>query len=429
MANFQAYTFVNQENNTHLTKFISMIFSELKLDTRSTKKDGSHPVKIYFRANNSNFRLNTNISITPETWDDINSTITSKNNKSIKRLLEVKQRQVNNILEELLLSGKLRTMSTTEISDAVMMREAKKSKTNEVETAFLKMIDSKVKEKTKSTYRDTLQILKKYSDISSLQFNDINYKFLSDLEIYMSSTRGINGRSVVFRNIRAVYNEAIKCNIAKAEENPFKLFKIKKEETQHRSLTIKELRKLKDYKLDDQQQKYVDIFFLSFYMLGINMVDLLFLKRENLREDRIEYYRSKTNKFFSIKLEPEALSIIKKYEGVNYLINVMDRYNNYEYFIRNMNDCLKLIGTTHVNGCRRKGTPLFPFLSTYWARHSWATMAADLEISESVIAMALGHSSGNRVTSIYIRPNQKKVDLANRKVIDYLNSQDVIEWT
>ena len=60
-----------------------MIFSELKLDTRSTKKDGSHPVKIYFRANNSNFRLNTNISVTPETWDDINSTITSKNNKSI----------------------------------------------------------------------------------------------------------------------------------------------------------------------------------------------------------------------------------------------------------------------------------------------------------------------------------------------------------
>ena len=61
-------------------------------------------------------------------------------------------------------------------------------------------------------------------------------------------------------------------------------------------------------------------------------------------------------------------------------------------------------------------------LTLYWARHTWATFAYDLDISDDTISRALGHSqtTGANVTKVYIRTNTKKVDAANRAVIDYV---------
>ena len=59
-------------------------------------------------------------------------------------------------------------------------------------------------------------------------------------------------------------------------------------------------------------------------------------------------------------------------------------------------------------------------LSSYAARHTWATIAASLDIPKETISAALGHEIGSRVTSIYIDFDQKKVDEANRKVMDYV---------
>lgn len=88
-----------------------------------------------------------------------------------------------------------------------------------------------------------------------------------------------------------------------------------------------------------------------------------------------------------------------------------------------MNNTLQQIGPMqrHGQGGKKHRNPLFPKLSSNWARHTWATLAAEIDIPDDTIALALGHSSGHRVTSIYIRRNQKKVDDANRAVIDYLN--------
>jgi integrase len=70
-------------------------------------------------------------------------------------------------------------------------------------------------------------------------------------------------------------------------------------------------------------------------------------------------------------------------------------------------------------GGKKVHQPLFPKISTYWARHTWATIAASLDIPKETIAQALGHSS-NTVTDIYIEFDQRKVDVANRKVLDWV---------
>ena len=70
-------------------------------------------------------------------------------------------------------------------------------------------------------------------------------------------------------------------------------------------------------------------------------------------------------------------------------------------------------------GEEKEITPRFPGISSYWSRHTWATIAASLDIPKETIAAALGHG-GNTVTDIYIDFDQRKVDEANRKVIDYV---------
>lgn len=65
---------------------------------------------------------------------------------------------------------------------------------------------------------------------------------------------------------------------------------------------------------------------------------------------------------------------------------------------------------------------LFPDITSYWARHTWATIAHKIGISKDVISLALGHEFGCKTTGIYIDYDLEQVDKANRKVIDYINS-------
>lgn len=167
---------------------------------------------------------------------------------------------------------------------------------------------------------------------------------------------------------------------------------------------------------------------LSFYLIGINIVDLCRLTHKSVVNGRIEYYRAKTGKFYSIKIEPEAMNLLERYKGENYLINILDRYKDYRDFTKKLNYNLQQIGEVrlvekNIKGKKRKikeRTPLFPNLSSYWARHSWATTAHKIGVPKDVISLSLGHEFGQRITGIYIDYDLEKVDKANRAVIDYL---------
>lgn len=203
---------------------------------------------------------------------------------------------------------------------------------------------------------------------------------------------------------------------------PFRRYKIRREKTEKRSLEIEQLRELFATDVEDWQRPYLDYFKLTFFLIGINAVDLLGAKRTAICNGRLKYRRSKTSGLFSVKLEPEAMELIEKYSGEEHLIKAMESYNKYDDYLRRINKGLQSIGPMRREGRGGKKirTPLFPKLTTYWARHTWATIAADLDIPDATISLALGHAGENRTTDIYIRRNLKKVDEANRKVIDWV---------
>ena len=142
-------------------------------------------------------------------------------------------------------------------------------------------------------------------------------------------------------------------------------------------------------------------------LCGINIVDLCGLS--SVVNGRVEYARAKTHRLYSIKVEPEAAELIEKYKGTRLLLNYADNCTDYRFFYRHLNAALHDIAADLG----------LPTISTYWGRHSWATIAASLDIPKETIAAALGHG-GNSVTDIYIDFDQAKVDAANRRVLDWV---------
>ena len=187
------------------------------------------------------------------------------------------------------------------------------------------------------------------------------------------------------------FNDAITDELT--SNYPFRKFHIKNEETPKRNISVEDMRLLLGWQeLHGQQREYLDMFKLMLCLSGINVVDLLHLKKSDYRNGRITYHRAKTNRFYDIKVEPEADRIIRRYAGDKYLVRIMDRRKDYKQYASQMNYALQHIGRwTKIDGRGGKYQiePLFPGITTYTARHSWATYASRLDIPKETIAAAL----------------------------------------
>lgn len=304
--------------------------------------------------------------------------------------------------------------------DEALGRNPKKSKPKYFIDYIRMFASEKTNRKTKSIYDQTFKKVRDYD--ASATFDSIDYRWLQGYEKRYSRMT-TNGRGISLRSIRAVFNWAIVNGYT--DRYPFRQFKIKEERTRKRSLTIDQLRLLRDYPVQAWQEEYRDIFMLQFYLIGINISDLLELRK--LTDGRCVYRRKKTGRLYDIAVPPEAMEIINKYKGENYLINPLDRYKNVDNYVAHLNIGLKKIGAcrcirdTHGN-TRYEYDSLFPELSTYWSRHTWATIAASLDIPKETIGKSLGHYEWDSTTTdIYIAFDNRKIDEANRRVIDYLN--------
>ena len=267
----------------------------------------------------------------------------------------------------------------------------------------------------------TLSVMRKFApdNIDSINFEDVNYAWLSDFEIWMKKAgMSQNTRKIHFGNIRTAMREAYKRELTEAD--PFRRFAFRPAKTRKRALSVEELRRLFDYPVAPHTEFYRDMMKLSFMLLGINTIDLYNLKE--IKKGRIEYDRSKTGGQFSIKIEPEAMEIIKKYKGINGLLCIADRWGDHRNFRHQLNAAIKRIGKAQGKGKKDKECDgPFAEVTSYWMRHTWGTIAYELGISDDTISQALGHQgSGARVTEVYIRRNMDKVDEANRRVLDWV---------
>lgn len=405
------------------------------LDGRNRKDGSPAALKIRISHRDTTSYFNLNIALHPGQWNEKTSKVVNRDDcRFLNSIIKSKVSIVENTIFKLNATGELYNCTATYIRDKsieadcpeeVQKKEPKTDKRKMFAHKLLSFAETRRAEGTRSSYRQTYIRLKEFDpDIDKRTFEDITKDYMLRFDAFLAKTNGINARNVYYRNIRAVFNDAIDDDLT--TNYPFRKFKIKNEPTKKRSLTVEQLRTLRDFPCEEYQIKYRDIFMLMVYLLGVNAVDLFNASKESIVNGRFEYRRAKTGKFYSVKVEPEALEIIERYKGKKYLLNILDDGKNYKDYLHRMGEALKDIGPMKRvgRGGKKVRKPLFPDISQYWCRHTWATLCSEIDIPKETIAAGLGHDMGNSTTAIYINYNIRKVDEANRKLIDYISNKE-----
>lgn len=406
-----------------------MAVANFFLDLRGRAADGKGSIIIRLYHNGSTVTIPTKIRVAPVNWDGNKVIKLGATSDILNAHLSKQKSEIDNSIALLSMTDDLDKMTALQIKNAIIKKPLKQSP-HLVSSLFQEYMQTGIKEGTREIYGIALKKVLAFGG-NNLRMEDIDLKWLKQFEVYLSKTQSINGRSIYLRSLRAICNYAHDTGVI--DTYPFDNFKIKSEPTKKRSVPVELLRKFKDYPTTELFSMYRDYFFLMFYLIGINIKDLLLAKKSQVDSGRLEYIRAKTGKKYSIKIEPEAQELIYKHAGKgDYLLDAMDHCQHYKSFSHQLNDAIKLIGDkreiivpdeddlfgepkieSHI-------TPVIPGITSYFARHCWATYAYKIGIPIDVISQALGHADGNRTTLIYIKRDQKKIDEANRKVIDYL---------
>ncbi len=402
-----------------------------ELDRRTGNRDGAHPLKLrIYRSRTERVFVSLKMFYHPDQWDSARERVVKTAAATIDNIrLDTIRADVGKLLLDIDQSDK--TLSMPEVREMVEVALGRKQARPTSFYAYFEDYTTKiVSPKTRESFVTALKKARDF-DPADKPFADITVGWLRDFELHCKRDGLMtNSISVYLRNIRTVYNRAIDDRLAELNDYPFRRFKIKQEKTRKRALTVERLRELRDYPCEDFQREYRDIFMLIFYLGGINMIDLFGLKQ--IEGGYLDYVRSKTGVPTKTKVAPEALDIINRYRGTEHLLAVADRYKNHEDYTRRINRALASIGpwvmvpnTAEVPKRNKKQiASVFPDVTVYWARHTWATLAAELDIPDPIIGMVLAHVD-NTMEGVYIKRNQKKADEAVRKVIDYVNGVGV----
>lgn len=397
------------------------------LDTRRAVGDVPVSMMLSLTSHGKSALIPVGVKIAPSLWDKKAQSVKkcprkAYFDKAISDRYYAVQEMISKLSEED--EELMRRLTITEIKNIILERldgkERKDTGNGSFALGYKKFVETK-QGRTRQIYETTWKRICEFTDKAErLNFEDITAKWLNEFNGYMAKrSPAQNARSIHLRDIRAVFNFAIDEEMT--DLYPFRKFKIKSTPTMKRSLSADDIRMIATMPLLPWQEEYRDVFMLIFYLIGINIVDLFSLTHENVQNGRIVYTRRKTKRIYSIKIEPEAQEILERRKGTTHLIDVADRYKDHTNFTSRFNKALKTFGTWEVDEHHKQKVrykPYWDFLSSYWARHSWATIAYnDCNIPVDVISQALGHSMGNRVTMVYINSDSKKVDEANRKVI------------
>lgn len=395
----------------------TMITTRLYLDTRSSAgQDAPARLKLAIYWNRVEALLFTGFTLAPSQWDAKKREAKDKNTQlSIARF----KYKVDTILADMQDAGKCDGLTATDIRNAVVhiLTPSAKSKARFMD-CLEKFASTRPQPRTRDIYRATADRIRAFDRMAAfLTFEDITIGWLDRFDSFLAKTSPKkNARNIHLRNIRAVFNYALREELTLCY--PFRKYEIRPEPTKHKNLLVTQLRTLFNAEVEPWQQKYVDFFKISFMLIGINTGDLI--HATGINGDRLDYDRAKTHKPYSIKVEPECLELINKYRGEKYLLNVLDTYSKTNHWTSKVNNELQRIANELG----------LPKISTNWMRHSWSTIASELDIPKDTIAAAAGHSR-KTVTDIYINYDWTKIDRANRKVLDYVlynkKEQDMFE--
>ena len=372
-----------------------------------TLKNGEHPLMVCVCKDRKRKYISIGMSVNPRFWDfEKNKPKRNCPNKEQlnKLIAEIEQKYAEQVME---FSTMQRDYTATTLVETV--DNSSKCKTvNDLFQHHIKQLMDENRLGYALSVRQVYTSLIKYKGNLDCYFSEIDVAWLKEYESWLRKQKlSENTIGIRFRTLRMIYNLAISEGLVKNDSYPFKKYKVSKlhKVTAKRAITKKEIKMIMNYDTSSacfSKKLAVDIFSFSYLMGGINFTDIAMLTQENIESGKLIYVRQKTKKTIVLPLLPQANEIIDKYKDSKrkYLFPILDHKKRTPMqtkdritdVIASTNYHLKAIGESL--GIALK-------ITTYVARHSYATVLKRAGVSTSVICESLGHSS-ERITQIYL---------------------------
>ena len=332
---------------------------------------------------------------------------------SISSRIKWDKERLNKIIHTLSQSGAF-------VTDDIIMR----FHDNRQELSFNAYISQQIarlkrlgKIRTSETYTAALRSFSGFMNDTEVLFDQLNADLLAEYEAYLKG-RGNTPNTISFymRILKAVYNRAVEDGLTE-QRHPFKSVYTGVEKTMKRALSLNDIRRIKglDLSLKPNLNYARDMLLFCFYTRGMSFIDMAYLKKKDLQNGILSYRRQKTGQQLFVKWEKPMQELIDKYDTFDtpYLLSVIrnngvDEWHQYQNAAHRINRNLKQIG---------KQIGLDIPLTTYVARHAWASIAQSKNVPLSVISKALGHNS-EQTTRIYLSSlDTSVVDKANNLIL------------
>lgn len=374
--------------------------------------------------------ITTDYKVYPSEWNEKRSAIKTSINSKRREACNYISRHIRwDVIKLNKIVGELASEAPAYSADEVVSIFRRQTK----ERSFFKFMNNVInrqrllgKAGTEKNYRATHNSFRRFytyktgSEHADCDWCMINSALIEEYQAWLKAERiKPNSTSFYMRILRAVYRRAAETGLT-GDSRPFDNVYTGVARTAKRAIGIDDIKRIRNLDLSSQAQLelYRDVFMFQFYCRGMAFIDAAILKKADIHGRTLTYQRQKTDQVIKIAIEPEIAGIIEKYsrEDSPYIFPFIskpatDGRKQYETALRKINYSLKRIA---------KMAEVNANLTTYVARHTWATIAKHNGVPVTTISEALGHDS-IRTTEIYLASiGMETINCSNRLILDLL---------
>ena len=393
------------------------------IDRRTPNKDNKFPIKIKIYHLRKPKYYSTGICMTDEEWIRLGR---SKSNENIKIRRSINQSfdQIKINVEALIEKGEFSFQALS-----LRLGRAIGDTFNMVVRAKIDELIADDRIGSANTYRDSLKAIEDFAG-NKIQFSDITVDWLNRCEKFWAKrSMSITTQGMYFRNVRAMMNFAKKMGLIKESQYPFGKgkFEIKTEEGEKKALDADQLKAIYHYQdKNETVNKYKDIWIFMYLCNGINSIDMIQLKYSDIVDGEIRFVRQKTSrtstkmKTIHIEITQEIQDIIDKWgnpnTGDNYIFPFLKGGESQQEIKAKNHDVYTRINKRMREVCQVLG---FNRITTYAARHTFATTLNRSGVPIAYISQQLGHTS-IRTTQAYLGSFERDTRIESAKILTSL---------
>lgn len=392
------------------------------LDTRTVNKKGTYPVKIkvYFQGKPKYYPT----GICMSTKEELEEVLESKSKKNIE-IKDIIGKELSRILKNVDILVERGTFSFSNLNN--MLGKNIGGTLNEMISAKIKELENEEKFGTSAFYKGTLSLLKRYMK-HDVPINEVTVEWLNGLEKFILKTANQTTVAMNMRNIRATMNIAKQVGVIRESDYPFGRgkYQIKEGSGKKKALNKKQLKAIAEYSDGSMTTEfYRDLWLFIYFCNGLNVADLISLKFSDIQNGEISFIRKKTKdrtrdvKRIYAAITPEMYSIINKWGNdpkksvyIFPFLKPGDSAWEHEKKKKNLtkliNKRMKMIGEKLNLGK----------ITTYVARHTYATVLRNEGVPISIISPMLEHSSVT-TTEIYLADLKSEYRAKNASLLSF----------